>query len=370
MSESNMSASNMSESNMSESNMFESNTSETDASKTDAPGNDAFESNASETDASKTDASKTDDPRSDTFESSASETDVSETDVSETDASESNMSESNMFESEYDLATTHKRNADLQQNSAVISYLDMLKNIESLKDTDTCDQLSMLTFDYLHKMIPLFESKQEPGDNDEDYQLCIYDSYLIQDELVETPHFSLLRLSGPKDIEQPIPKYIICLGRLFVNAKKGNSFDTCCYSKRKRLTRWTGHELFIGDDLGIWSVFDPSSDCEDTLSWYPVSSRLERNLRPGIACLLPSVKKLGGITFEEIAAHMENTRVQGAFQIHEVEMKEANEWLNGKPEETSRHELIQQGTQFVETIRISSNANNSMLSLKGEPNAD
>ncbi|KAI1124000.1 hypothetical protein F5Y10DRAFT_40374 [Nemania abortiva] len=365
--------SNVSESNASKSDAFKTNASELNASETDASKTDAFESNASESNASKCNASETNAPESngsktntselnasetdasktDAFESDASESNVSESDVSESDASESNMFNTDAFESnvseskyntlecEYDLANTHERNVDLQQNSTVILYLNILKNIELLKDMETCDQLSILLHNYRRNTILLFESKQQPGNNDEDYQLCPCYSYLRQRGLVQTPYPSLLRLFGSKDIKQQIPKYIIFLGWLFVNAKNGNEFNTCCYSKRQRLTRWTGYELFIGDDLEIWSVFNPASHRNDVGFWYPVFFRLERNPRPGIACFLLSVKKLGGVTFEEIAAYMENTRVQGAFQIHEVEMQEANEWLNGKPEETSRHELIQ-----------------------------
>ncbi|KAJ8132121.1 hypothetical protein O1611_g1503 [Lasiodiplodia mahajangana] len=268
-------------------------------------------------------------------------------------------SESNEFESEYDLAYTHKRNQEVRRNQNVISCLSHLKNVESLKDVGARDWLLDLPHRYRSEIIPLFEttseSEQKSGDDDEDYQLYPNYSWLRSGKYAAIPHPALCRLSGPKNVERQIPRYITSLGRLFVNARNGNRFNTPCDSKRQRLTRWTGYELFISDDLGIWSVFDSKSTISDARPWYPVSSRLGEKQRSGMACLLPSVKKLGDATFEEIVACVENTRVEGVFQIDEVEESEVKEWLDGKLEETIEHTLrpgprttIEEGHHSVE----------------------
>ncbi|KAI1120116.1 hypothetical protein F5Y10DRAFT_259072 [Nemania abortiva] len=240
-------------------------------------------------------------------------------------------SESDGFESEFDIANSHERNQELRGKQNVVSILNRLKNIESLKDMGAREWLLALPHHYRRETIPLFEttskSKQESED-DEDYQLCPNYTCLPAGKYAVSPNAFLYKLSGP-NVERQIPRYVMSLGRLFVNARNGNRFNSPCDSKRQRLTRWTGYELFIGDDLGIWSVFDPNSANYDIDSWSPVSSRLGEKLPAGMACLLPSVKRLGDVTFEETVACVENTRVEGDFQIDEVEKREVREWLDG-----------------------------------------
>lgn len=159
---------------------------------------------------------------------------------------------------EYDLAVEHFRNQELRQRDVVKEFFAKIKTMESsLWDQDTREWLALLPFHIREEAIPLLESNIDGVF--EDYQLHPSYSWLTPGKSAKDPDFLFYRLSCAENISiaLQIPNLFIPLGRLFVNAKngKGNRFDKeRCNSNRSRLTRWTGYELFLGNDKAVWMV--------------------------------------------------------------------------------------------------------------------
>lgn len=108
------------------------------------------------------------------------------------------------------------------------------------------------------------------------------------------------------------------LGRLFVNADNGNHFNKRCNSNRSRLTRWTGYEVFVSNDLAIWIVFHGHSFASHARPWYPVSCGITEPFERGIARLLPSLSELEHATFENAMTSIKATHQAGEMRIDEV----------------------------------------------------
>lgn len=108
-----------------------------------------------------------------------------------------------------------------------------------------------------------------------------------------------------------------------MNAKNGNHFEKKrCRSSRSRLTRWTGYEVFVKDDLTVWIVFDKRSSENDAKPWYPVVCGLTNPSERGIAQFLPSLSELEHVTFEIAKKSKMTTHKGGDWRIDRVEESE------------------------------------------------
>lgn len=220
---------------------------------------------------------------------------------------------------EWDLAITNQRNAELRQRNRVKEFFAKVKNIKSVWDEDAREWLALLPYTMCEEAIPLFESNIDGVL--EDYQLHPSYSWITQGVIVEDPDIDFYRLSDT-ELREPQNRLFIPLGRLFVNAANGNRFNKRAPRNRSRLTRWTGYEVFVAHNLGLWIVFDGHSLASPAPRWYPVPCGLTIDFERGIACLLPSLSELEHATFDDVRASMEATHQTGLMVINEVEKSE------------------------------------------------
>ena len=226
------------------------------------------------------------------------------------------------IEIEWDLAITNQRNAELRQRNRVKEFFAKVKNIKSVWDEDAREWLAVLPHTMRGEAIPLFESNIDGVL--EDYQLHPSYSWLTQGVNAEDPDIDFYQLSNT-ELREHQNRLFIPLGRLFVNAANGNCFNERAPQNRSRLTRWTGYEVFVADNLGLWIVFDGHSLASHAPLWYPVSCGLTKGFEHGIACLLPSLSELEHATFENARASMETTHQTGLMVINEVEKSDVKE---------------------------------------------
>lgn len=167
------------------------------------------------------------------------------------DHSSSLDSDSEDIENEWDLAVTHERNEELRKEERVRQFFAKVKTIteKSIWDQDIREWLRSLPFYMRGQAIPLFEDDTEGVS--EDYQLHLGYSWLPSGEAAQDPDPHFYRLSSARNSSPVSSSYwmsweilYIPLGRLFVNAPNGNRFNERCNSKRSRLSRWTGYEVF------------------------------------------------------------------------------------------------------------------------------
>ena len=150
-------------------------------------------------------------------------------------------------------------------------FFAKVKNIKSAWDEDAREWLIMLPRTMRGEAIPLFESNID-GDL-EDYQLQPGHSWLTAGVNAKDPDWDFFQLSDTELREQP-NRLFIPLGRLFVNATNDHRFEGL--GSRSHLTRWTGYEVFVADNLELWIVFDGHSLNSPAPLWYPVHCGLDR----------------------------------------------------------------------------------------------
>lgn len=238
------------------------------------------------------------------------------------------------IEIEWDLAITNKRNAELRQQNIVKEFFAKVKNIKSVWDEDAREWLAVLPHTMREEAIPLFESNIDGVL--EDYQLHPSYSWLTQGVNAKDPDIDLYQLSDT-ELREYQNRLFIPLGRLFVNAANGNRFNERAPRNRSRLTRWTGYEVFVADNLGLWIVFDGHSLASHAPLWYPVPCGLTIRIERGIACLLPSLSELEHATFENARASMKTTHQTGLMVINEVEKSNVKEIENEATAQDSAH---------------------------------
>jgi hypothetical protein len=226
------------------------------------------------------------------------------------------------IEIEWDLAITNQRNAELRQRNKVKEFFAKVKNIKSVWDGDAREWLAALPHTMRGEAIPLFESNI--GGILEDYQLHPSYSWLTQGVNAEDPDIDFYQLSDT-ELREHQDHLFIPLGRLFVNAANGNEFNERAPRNCSRLTRWTGYEVFIADNLGLWIVFDEHSLASHAPLWYPVLCGLTVDFKHGIARLLPSLSELEHATFENAKVSMKTTHQTGLMVINEVEKSDVKE---------------------------------------------
>ena len=138
------------------------------------------------------------------------------------------------------------------------------------------------------------------------------------------PDIDFYRLSNT-ELKEPQNCLFMPLGRLFVNAANGNRFNERPLRNRSRLAMWTGYEVFVADDLGLWIVFDGHSLASHAPLWYPVPCGLMLDLKPGIGCLLSSLSDLEHATFENARSSVETTHQTGFMVLNKVEKSDVKE---------------------------------------------
>lgn len=238
------------------------------------------------------------------------------------------MDEDEDIEIEWDLAITNQRNAELRQRNRVKEFFAKVKNIKSVWDKDAREWLATLPHTMCGEAIPLFESNVDGVL--EDYQLHPSYSWLTQGVNVEDPDIDFHQLSDT-ELRKHQNRLFIPLGRLFVNAANGNRFNERGPRNRSRLTRWTGYEVFVADNLGLWIAFDGHSLASHAPLWYPVPCGLTIDFDFGIACLLPSLSELEHATFDDARASMETTHQTGLMVINEAEKSDVKKIEDEQP---------------------------------------
>ena len=238
------------------------------------------------------------------------------------------------IEVEWDLAIRNQRNAELRQRNRVKEFFAKVKNIKSVWDKDTREWLAPLPHTMSGEAIPLFESNKDGVS--EDYQLHPSYSWLTQGVNAKDPDIDFYRLSNT-ELQEPHDRLFMPLGRLFVNAANDDRFNKRVPQNRSRLTRWTGYEVFVTNDLGLWIVFDGHSLASHAPLWYPVPCGLTVDFENGIACLLPSLSQLEHTTFENARRSMKTTHQTGLMVLNEVEKSEAMEIEAGAIAQDTTH---------------------------------
>ncbi|KAN0075068.1 hypothetical protein V8E54_007679 [Elaphomyces granulatus] len=235
------------------------------------------------------------------------------------------------IEVEWDLAITHRCNADLRRRNKVKKFFDKVKNIKSIWDKDTREWLAGLPRTMRGEAIPLFESNID-GDS-EDYQLHPNYSWLTPGVNAEDPDNDFYQLS---DTELQVSQNCLFmpLGRMFVNAANGNER---AFENSSRLTRWTGYEVFVTNDLGLWIVFDGHSLASRAPLWYPVPAGLTAEFEQGIACILPALNELEHATFGNARESMKTTYQSGLKIINEVNKSDVKEIEAGAISQDAAH---------------------------------
>ena len=241
-------------------------------------------------------------------------------------------------EVEWDIAVTHERSETLRCQETVKQFFDMVRTIKSIWDPATRTWLRSLPHIMHGEAIPLFENSD--SETLEDYQLNPSYSGLNPGKTAEEPDLNFYHLPCTKPDELQKPYLFMPLGRLFVNMPVDNHLRKRCKSNLSRLTRWTGYEVFLRNDLSLWIVFDKKSLNSDAKPWYPVSCSITKPFEC-IACLLPSLSELERATYENAKKSIENTCQAGVMYIDEVEKSEVKESERDQAEIPSQDALLQ-----------------------------
>ncbi|KAI0105045.1 hypothetical protein GGR51DRAFT_520666 [Nemania sp. FL0031] len=145
----------------------------------------------------------------------------------------------------YDTATTHACNADLRTHEIVRGFFNDVKRLKSLEDPNTRKQLATLPVGKGDLVVPLFEDIASATE----YQWHPSFTNLDPGNLADNPHPDIFYLSVdgrrlPLD-DPERPQLVLGIGRLFVNTKGGD---------REHVSKWTGYEIFVDYELGLWLV--------------------------------------------------------------------------------------------------------------------
>jgi hypothetical protein len=210
----------------------------------------------------------------------------------------------------------------------VKQFFAKLSTIKSLLDPETRDFLGLLSYDMNDQPIPLFENSEDIDGVQEDYQLLpMYSGLLVSGIRAKDPDVDFYRLSCVENNELEKQCLFLPLSGLYVNAENGNRFNEQIKSRGPRVTRWTGYEVWVSDDLALWIVFDGGSLASEDKAWYPVSCSLTEFIKPpsGFARLLPSLTELEHATFEDAKSLVVGTYLPGEMRLEQVEKGEVKE---------------------------------------------
>ena len=188
-------------------------------------------------------------------------------------------------EVEWDIAVIHERNEKLRSQENIKQFFDRVSTIKSIWDPATRTWLRSLPHNMHGEAIPLFENSDD--ETLEDYQSYPSYSWLNPGKTAEELDLNFYHLPCTKPDELQKPYLFTPLGRLFVNMRVDNHLRKRCKSNLSRLTRWTGYEVFVRNDLALWIVFDKNSLDSDAKPWYPVSCSITKPFR--VYCLPATV---------------------------------------------------------------------------------
>ncbi|KAI1162110.1 hypothetical protein F5B18DRAFT_625302 [Nemania serpens] len=225
---------------------------------------------------------------------------------------------------DFDIAINHTSNADLRALDKVQGFFNDIKDLKSLEDLNTFEWLSRLPLDMNDEMIPLFEDDASATG----YQLqpCFTD--LALGDFAANPHPDIFSLSVDGERvalnNSDLPQLVMGIGRLFVNVDCGD---------QGRLSKWTGYEVFVDYELGLWMIFNSESRSHDHNGWYQFSFKLatSQNQRPqdgdpmfDYAKFCDSLCRIASTSFDDARALFEKTKSWGMVSVSQVEKDDIN----------------------------------------------
>ncbi|KAI0544253.1 hypothetical protein F4679DRAFT_591532 [Xylaria curta] len=228
---------------------------------------------------------------------------------------------------DFDIAINHMRNPDLHPRDKVKKFFSDIQQLKSLEDTDTRQWLSRLPLAMYDEVVPLFDD----DNSSTGYQLHPSFTSLALSDVAQNPHPEIFCLSvdgkGVSLNTTDGPHLIMGIGRLFVNAKAGD---------KGHLSKWTGYEVFVDYELGLWMVFDAQSKTYDHRGWYQFSCKLVKpdqhpqNVEPifSYAKFCDSLHNLSSASFESALALVEKTKAPGTTMISQVQKEEIHDILH------------------------------------------
>ncbi|KAI0537830.1 hypothetical protein GGR58DRAFT_470037 [Xylaria digitata] len=225
---------------------------------------------------------------------------------------------------DFDIAINHKRNADLRSRDKAQQFFEDVQNLKSLADLSTRDWLGRLPLDLCDEVIPLFDD----DDSSTGYQLHPSFTNIALGSSDSDPHPDVFSLSvdGEKGrINKSYgPGVVMGIGRLFVN--------TSC-ADNGRLSKWTGYEVFVDHELGLWMVFDNQSKFHDHDGWYQFDCKLvspqsqqppEREPIFDYAKFCDPIRDVSSNSFNKALELAEKTKTLGAARMSQVSKKDIN----------------------------------------------
>ncbi|KAJ8124876.1 hypothetical protein O1611_g8764 [Lasiodiplodia mahajangana] len=231
----------------------------------------------------------------------------------------------------FDMAINHACNADLRAREKIREFFNDVQELTSLADLDTRDWLAMFPLDMRDEAIPLFEDDASATD----YQLHPSFTGLDLGMAAENAHPEIFCLSTDGErisLGQPDrPQLVMGIGRLFVNTHNGGS---------ERLSKWTGYEVFVDCELGLWIVFDRSSTSANHDGWFEFNSKLvtpqnhplqEKQPFFDYAKICDSFSRVNSLSFEMALDSINESRGSGRVRVSQVEKKEVNDTLRKRP---------------------------------------
>ncbi|KAI1193304.1 hypothetical protein F5X97DRAFT_328672 [Nemania serpens] len=225
---------------------------------------------------------------------------------------------------DFDIAINHACNRDLRACKKVQDFFNDVKQLKTLEDLETFKWLSGFPLDMHDEVIPLFEDDASATG----YQLHPCFTNLPLDSFATNPHAVIFALSidgrrVPLN-NSDLPQLVMGIGRLFTNAD---------YGEQGRLSKWTGFEVFVDYELGLWMIFNSESRSHDNAGWYQLSSKLvasqdqspqDREPTFGYAKFCDSLCRIASTSFEDARVLVEKTKTLGTVSVSQVEEDEIN----------------------------------------------
>ena len=247
-------------------------------------------------------------------------------------------------ETNFDIATTHKNNEELNESSAVKKFFEQVKDVGFGMDNKSRKWLGSLPSKMSERAIPLFTD--EAGI---DFQLhfsytwmgAFHTAGTKNVEGVDPYAHSLIHIANSDDLELiSNPNIVVPLGKLFVNK---DSYST-----------WTGYEVFVCSNLHVWIIY--TLDEVDPEDLYPEEVRLSRWDIPGIykdgqiqaekspgfkiARLWDWISTIGSATFEKAEEEVRKSHSKdyvGSIHLLELSRTVVSSALSGSDEIKYKH---------------------------------
>ncbi|KAI1121319.1 hypothetical protein F5Y10DRAFT_256530 [Nemania abortiva] len=222
--------------------------------------------------------------------------------------------------SDCDLAINHACNAELRPQEKVRRFFTRVQRLKSLADLETLEWLAAFPMDMYDDVIPLFDDDASSTG----YQLHPSFTNLTLGDRAEDPHSDVFCLSADGQKALPNtpdgPQLIMGIGRLFVNVRGGDN---------GYLSKWTGYEVFVDYEMGLWMVFDSRSRMHNHGGLYEFDCGLVKpKLKPhnettfGYARFCYSLCDIETTSFNDSRAMVERTKKPGNIGVSQVERKE------------------------------------------------